>query len=87
MVLRHRGDRPAELEPAERWVAACRDNVLRAYAVGVEGSSLRLDLALLDAFEVEKEVYEFVYAATFLPAWLYAPRAAMRALLRTPAPA
>jgi trehalose synthase-fused probable maltokinase len=87
MVLRRRGDVPAEVEPAERWVADCREQLLAAYAAGVAGSLLVPDGRLLDAFEVEKEVYEFVYAATFLPVWLYAPRAAMRALLRTPSPA
>jgi maltokinase len=87
MVLRHRGDRPEELAPAAAWVARCRAGVLAAYRAGIEGSSLALDLALLDAFEVEKETYEFVYAATFLPDWLYAPRAAMRALLATAGPA
>ena len=40
-----------------------------------------LDLDLLDAFEVAKESYEFVYAATVLPSWLWAPREGMRWLL------
>jgi hypothetical protein len=31
--------------------------------------------------EVDKEVGELIYAATFLPAWLYAPAGGMRALL------
>jgi predicted trehalose synthase len=40
-----------------------------------------LDLDLLDAFEVAKECYEFTYAATVLPSWLWAPRDGMRWLL------
>ena len=40
------------------------------------------DPALLRAFELEKETYEFLYAARFLPSWLYAPRLGMRWLFR-----
>ncbi len=87
MVLRHRGDRPEEVAVAEAWIEACRGRVLDAYGAGLAGSELDVDPVLLDAFEMEKETYEFVYAATFLPEWLYAPRAAMTALLRTPPPA
>ena len=35
------------------------------------------------AFEIEKECYEFVYAATYLPEWLWAPTEGMRALMAT----
>ena len=42
-----------------------------------------VDLDLLDAFEVAKECYEFVYAATYLPEWLWAPTEGMRALMAT----
>ena len=42
---------------------------------------VQVDLDLLDAFEVAKECYEFVYAATVLPSWLWAPRDGMRWLL------
>ena len=38
MVLRHRGDRPEELAPAEAWIDACRGRVLDAYAAGLAGS-------------------------------------------------
>ena len=37
--------------------------------------------ALLRALEVEKECYEFTYAATFLPEWMYAPMGGMRWLM------
>ena len=40
-----------------------------------------VDMDLLHAFEVAKECYEFVYAATVLPSWLWAPRDGMRWLL------
>ena len=45
------------------------------------GAPITVDLDLLDAFEVAKESYEFVYAATVLPSWLWAPREGMRWLL------
>ena len=35
---------------------------------------------MLRAFEIDKELYEFVYATTYLPTWLYAPTEGMRAL-------
>jgi predicted trehalose synthase len=37
--------------------------------------------ALLLAFEVDKELYEFAYAATYLPSWLWAPTEGLRGLL------
>ena len=48
------------------------------------GSSRTLDPALLRAFEIDKELYEFVYATTYLPSWLYAPTEGMRALFADP---
>ena len=45
------------------------------------GAPIAVDLDLLDAFEVAKEAYEFEYAATVLPSWLWAPREGMRWLL------
>ena len=39
------------------------------------------DPRLLRALEVEKETYEFVYAAKFLPEWMYAPTGGMRWLM------
>ena len=35
---------------------------------------------LIRAFEIEKECYEFIYAATYLPSWLWAPTEGMRGL-------
>jgi SOS-response transcriptional repressor LexA len=39
-----------------------------------------VDPALIRAFEIEKECYEFIYAATYLPSWLWAPTEGMRGL-------
>lgn len=67
----------------EAWIGRARQRFLAAYAEGLrhEGSPIALDLDLLDAFEVAKECYEFSYAATVLPSWLWAPRDGMRWLL------
>jgi trehalose synthase-fused probable maltokinase len=67
----------------ETWIERARERFLDAYAAGLRrsGAPLTLDRDLLDAFEVAKEVYEFVYAATVLPSWLWAPREGMRWLL------
>ena len=40
-----------------------------------------VDEGLLDALMVAKECAEFVYAATYLPGWLWAPEAGMRRLI------
>ena len=61
------------LHAAEVWIAEARGRFLTAY-----GS---VDADLLRAFEVEKETYEFSYAAAFVPWWTPVPRQAMRALL------
>jgi predicted trehalose synthase len=67
----------------ETWIERARERFLAAYADGLRrsGAPVTLDLDLLDAFEVAKESYEFVYAATVLPSWLWAPREGMRWLL------
>ncbi len=68
---------------AEAWIERARERFLAAYAGGLRaaGSRIMLDPDLLDAFEVAKETYEHVYAATVLPSWLWAPRGGMRWLL------
>jgi trehalose synthase-fused probable maltokinase len=67
----------------EAWIERARQRFLAAYADGLRRAAapITLDLDLLDAFEVAKEAYEFVYAATVLPSWLWAPREGMRWLL------
>jgi maltokinase len=57
----------------ERWIDAARSAFLESY-----GS---VDARLLRALEVEKETYEFTYAAAFLPDWMYAPVGGMAWLL------
>jgi predicted trehalose synthase len=55
------------------WIARAREAFLAAYGP--------VDTGLLRALEVEKETYEFTYAAAFLPEWMYAPVGGMRWLM------
>ena len=73
----------------EAWIARSRERFLASYADGLRGSGapVTLDLDLLDAFEVAKEAYEFVYAATVLPDWLWAPHGGMGWLMTHGEPA
>jgi maltose alpha-D-glucosyltransferase / alpha-amylase len=64
------------------WIGRARERFLEAYRAGLLERRVWADIDpdLLRAFEVDKELYEFVYAATYLPAWVYAPIEGMRAL-------
>ena len=48
------------------------------------GATIEIDPALVRAFEIEKESYEFIYATTYLPSWLWAPTEGMNGLMATP---
>ena len=71
----------AAIDALETWIRSARIAFIRGYANGVGDPAWRPAGELLAAFEVEKELAEFIYAATFLPAWLYAPMGGIRALL------
>jgi maltose alpha-D-glucosyltransferase/alpha-amylase len=64
----------------DAWLRRAHARFLEAYLAGLReaGSPLELDPTLLRAFEIEKETYEFIYASTYLPSWLYAPTEGMR---------
>lgn len=64
------------------WLRRSRERFLEAYRAGMLEARVvpDLDPALLLAFEVDKELYEFAYAATYLPSWLWAPTEGMRSL-------
>jgi maltokinase len=62
-----------ESRRVERWIMDARETFLEGYGDH--------DPRLLRALEVEKETYEFIYAATFLPEWMYAPMGGMRWLM------
>jgi maltose alpha-D-glucosyltransferase/alpha-amylase len=85
---RHRAERrnggPLErtgLDP-DAWIRRARERFLEAYRSGLAERRVAVDLDpdLLHAFEVDKELYEFAYAATYLPSWLFAPTEGMRSL-------
>lgn len=66
----------------EAWLHRTRERFLDAYRRGLReaGSPIVVDPALIRAFEIEKETYEFIYASTYLPSWLWAPTEGMRGL-------
>jgi predicted trehalose synthase len=69
------------LDP-DAWILRARERFIEAYRTGLTEHRVAIDLDpdVLLAFEVDKELYEFAYAATYLPSWLYAPTEGMRAL-------
>jgi maltokinase len=70
--------RAADARRADAWIAEARARLLEGYGP--------CDRALLRALEWERALYEFTYAATYLPQWSYAPRGGLAALLRDPEP-
>jgi maltose alpha-D-glucosyltransferase/alpha-amylase len=64
------------------WLRRARERFVAAYREGLSEARVWVDLdpALLLAFEVDKELYEFVYAARYLPSWLWAPTEGMAGL-------
>ena len=66
------------------WRRRSRSRFLDAYRAGLReaGAPIVVDAALLRAFEIEKECYEFIYASTYLPTWLWAPTEGMRGLFK-----
>lgn len=70
----------------DAWIGRARERFLDAYRDGLleAGVLPPSDPDLLRAFEVDSELTEFFYAATYLPDWLYAPTGGIRALFDTP---
>lgn len=66
----------------EAWLKRSRERFLAAYRDGLRehGVPIAVDEPLIRAFEIEKECYEFIYASTYLPSWLWAPTEGMRAM-------
>lgn len=67
----------------DAWLDRARERFLEAYREASRGAavSLSVDDDLLEAFEFAKECAEYVYAATWLPDWLWAPHLGMRGLV------
>jgi len=66
------------------WAKRCRDAFLEGYSER-SGREPRRDGVLLDAFELDKALYEAVYEARNRPSWLPIPIAAVRRLAAQPA--
>jgi maltose alpha-D-glucosyltransferase/alpha-amylase len=70
----------------EGWLRRARERFIEAYRTGLLEARVvpDTDPALLHAFEVDKELYEFAYAATYLRSWLWAPTEGIRGLFEGP---
>jgi maltose alpha-D-glucosyltransferase / alpha-amylase len=68
----------------EAWLRRSRERFVEAYRTGLReaGAPIEFDAGLLRAFEIDKEVYEFIYASNWLPSWLWAPDEGMRGLFK-----
>ena len=66
-------------EQAAAWTSASRRAFLSGY-IDESGTDLRAHRELLDAFEMDKAVYEAVYEARNRPDWLPIPLSALRRL-------
>ncbi|WP_158865349.1 maltokinase N-terminal cap-like domain-containing protein [Leifsonia sp. AG29] len=73
----------AQREPpidASAWAARAREAYLEGYA-SIAGSELQDHQSLVDAFELDKAVYEVTYEARHRPSWVPIPLGAVRRLL------
>lgn len=69
---------------ASGWASRARNAFLDAY-ITASGRDLREHRALLDAFEIDKALYEAVYESRNRPAWLPIPLGAIERLVERPA--
>jgi maltokinase len=83
VCARRRPGREADLDG---WIAEARARFLAAYRDGLAEDRGLFDERLLRPFEVIQECHEYVYAARYLPRWLYVPDLAMPALLAADSP-
>jgi predicted trehalose synthase len=67
-------------ESAAAWASACRRAFLDGY-IERSGRDLREHRAVLDAFEIDKALYEAVYEARNRPGWLAIPTLAIARLI------
>ncbi|MEO6208102.1 MAG: phosphotransferase, partial [Candidatus Limnocylindrales bacterium] len=70
----------------DAWIVRARERFLDAYRDGLLAAKVlpATDPDVLRAFEVDSELTEFFYAATYLPDWLYAPTGGIRAIFDAP---
>jgi maltokinase len=76
--------RPEDAGRIESWIKEARRSFLDAYRseMRAAGDPVPFVDELLLPLEVAQECHEYVYAARYLPRWLYVPDLAMPALLR-----
>ena len=72
---------PDGADRAAVWAAGAREAFLDGYA-SRSGFDVEADRVLLDAFEVDKALYEAVYEARNRPDWLEIPTSAIGRLVR-----
>jgi len=67
----------------DAWLVRARERFVESYRRSLLelGAPIDVDEDLLRAFEFEKETYEFIYAVTYLPEWLWASVEGMRGLV------
>ncbi|MEX2011731.1 MAG: hypothetical protein WEF51_05800 [Chloroflexota bacterium] len=67
----------------DAWLLRARERFVDSYRRSLRelGAPIEVDEDLLRAFEFEKETYEFIYAVTYLPEWLWASVEGMRGLV------
>ncbi len=75
-------DDPSRDDRVEAWIEQARHRFLSAYRAGLGPSHAGLfDERLLVPLEVAQACHEYVYAARYLPRWLYVPDLALPRLL------
>ena len=67
----------------DAWLVRARERFVESYRRSLRelGAPIDVDEDLLRAFEFEKETYEYIYAVTYLPEWLWASVEGMRGLI------
>jgi trehalose synthase-fused probable maltokinase len=67
----------------DAWLVRARERFVDSYRRSLRelGAPVEVDEDLLRAFEFEKETYEYIYAVTYLPEWLWASVEGMRGLV------
>lgn len=79
-------ERESPNEELRAWASRARKSFVDGYIAG-SGVDVRAERALLDAFEIDKAVYEAIYESRNRPDWVGIPLAAIERLVERSAPA